>query len=95
MSKNYVGLAGKLREAAAHAGVKLYDDKVFSDKRKGNTQQRLKLWRCPELYAATPAQQKMFMERLKHHFGNRVVEYGHWVSTRPYNFQSFYITVLK
>lgn len=90
---HYRGDAGLLREAVQYAGVKLYDDRVFSDGNIGT--RRLKLWRAQGLFDATDAQKKKFMERLKENFGNRVVKYYAYTSSYPYNFQSFVLVVTE
>lgn len=91
--KKYRGDAGLLREAVDFAGVKLYGNTIFSDGNK--TTRRLKIYMAGALFAASDKQKEMFMERLKHNFGNRVVKYGRWISTPPYNIPSFYIVVTE
>lgn len=92
--KTFRGDAGLLREALHYAGVEAkYGDMIFSDGNKHT--RRLKIWMARNLFNASDAQKKMFMERLKFHFGNRVVKYGHWVSTAPYCYDSFYIVLTE
>lgn len=87
----YRGDAGLLREAVEHVGLEC--GTIYSDYVKGG--RRLKLYTAEELFAASPEVQEAFMERLKHNFGNRVVKYHSWISSSPYNFQSFVIVVTE
>jgi hypothetical protein len=94
IGKTFRGDAGLLREALHYIGVERnYGDTIFSDGNKHT--RRLKIWMAGNLFNASNAQKKMFMERLKFHFGNRVVKYGHWVSTSPYCYDSFYIVLTE